>query len=173
MAVRFAHEGYGVLETNRVDRFNMESRCIADHADGFENGMIATVHKEKGTVDVADKGLKGLVLNSERIYDQFHAGLKNYHVENGTAMTVQFLKNGDIFTTNTFEYDTGSLANEDRIKSAVDTGLYGKVANGLISLVTAQDDECFVQAVKYTTVPDGQPALKFMVINANVLADAM
>ena len=89
MAVqRLAHVGFGVIERNRVNAENMESACELDATafpDGAENGRIVGVRKDQGKVVLSTDAaaVKGILNNSEKIYDQFHQGLNQYHVENG------------------------------------------------------------------------------------------
>lgn len=169
---RFKHLGYGVLETNRVDHSKMESQCIVAVEEGLENGMIATVDKRKGEVNTSDSGLKGLVFTSERIYNQFTPGLKYFHIENGEPVSILFLEDGNTFTTNTLCYDDSDFANEEAIKTHLSSSpVYATVENGVIK-VTKTATGAFGEVVKYTTMPDGQDGLKFIVTNESTLSAA-
>lgn len=125
MAVqRLAHVGFGVIERNRVNAENMESACELDATafpDGAENGRIVGVRKDQGKVVLSTDAaaVKGILNNSEKIYDQFHQGLNQYHVENGKMAAVLFLEQGNTFTTNTVCYDTSEFADDAAVKTAL------------------------------------------------------
>lgn len=175
--VRMTHDGFGMLETNRIDRSYNESQCALDKVafpNGAEVGTIVTVDKANGTLKVG-AGLKGILGNSERIYDQFHAGLKNYKVGAGEMGSVYFLRDGDTFTTNTVCYDDSEYASEQTnlipaLKAANTTPVYGKVdaTTGVIQLTATGTDAAFT-VVKLTTMPDGQAAVKFIVTDVTKL----
>lgn len=174
---RLSHDGYGMLERNRVFPTSMESQCELDSTDfpnGAEVGQIVAVDKANGKIKKTGD-LKGLLVNSERLYDQYHMGLKNYHVEPGAMATVLFLEDGNTFTTNTVGYDDGEYTAEDAnlipaLKAADSTPVYGDIdaTNATIKLTATKGTSPF-QVVKLTTMPDGQRAVKFITINANAL----
>lgn len=169
---RLEHEGYGILETNRVDRSKMESQCIVANSvtTGLENGMIVTVDKKKKEVNTSGTGLKGLVLTSERIYNQFTPGLKNFHIEKGEPVSILFLEDGNTFTTNTVCYDDSEFDNDEAIKTTLaSTPVYATVERGVIKVVKTATG-AFGEVVAYTTLPDGQSALKFIVTNDSALS---
>lgn len=166
---RLTHDGYGMLEANRMDRNNVEAQCAldtTDFPDGAEVGTIVAVDKAAGTVKI-EGNLRGILANSERIYDQFHAGLKNYKVEAGKMASVYFMRQGDTFTTNTVCYDTTEFATETALetalKAAATTPLYGipDEDTGVIQ-VTATSTAAPFTVVKLTTMPDGQKGVKFI-----------
>lgn len=79
----------------------IESQCVA--AEELENGMIVVVDKAKGEIKKATgsetKAVYGLNYTSERIYNQFTPGRKNFVVAEGEYPRVGILAKGDIFTT--------------------------------------------------------------------------
>ena len=176
---RLIHDGYGMLERNRVDPVNMESQCELDAKEfpnGAEVGTIVTVNKAAGKVQKYSKNEHkmpaGILANSERLYDQYHQGLKNYHVEGGKMASVLFLEKGHTFTTNTVCYEKGGDGYTDEaalvtaLKAAGETPVYAGVsADGIIQIwKTDEDTTRLFQVVKYTTMPDGQHAVKFIVV---------
>lgn len=169
---RLTHDGYGMLETNRVDRDNVEAQCALDTTafpNGAELGTIVAVDKANGLVKL-EGDLKGILANSERLYDQFHLGLKNYKVGRGEMASVYFLRKGDTFTTNTVCYDGetefsgGETAVIAALKQAGETPMYGDIDSdtGVIKVTKTQGEAPFT-VVKLTTMPDGQQAVKFIV----------
>lgn len=169
---RLKHDGFGMLETNRVDRDNNEAQCALDKTafpNGAELGTIVAVDKANGVVKL-EGDLKGILGNSERIYNQFHAGLKNYKVEAGEMASVYFLRKGDTFTTNTVcfdgtsEFSGGETDVIAALKKADTTPMYGDIdaETGVIKVTKTQGEAPFT-VVKLTTMPDGQQAVKFIV----------
>ena len=171
--VRLTHDGYGMLETNRIDRSYNEAQCSLDTTafpNGAENGTIVAVDKPAGTVKITG-ALKGILGNSELIYDQFHAGLKNYKVEAGKMASVYFLRDGDTFTTNTVCYEADTFTDDAGLATAIKNGgCYGKpdATTGVIQIVAESTGAPFT-VVKMTTMPDGQKAVKFIVTDISAL----
>ena len=168
--VKWARDGYGMLERNRVQTHNIEAQCELDAADfpnGAEVGSIVAVDKVAGKIKV-DGPIYGLLANAERLADPAHMGLKNYHVKGGDMGVVIFLEKGNTFTTNTLCYDNAVFANEAAVKAdfEADEAIYGIQGDyGQIKLVKdAGDAELVLRAVKFTTMPDGQAAIKFIVV---------
>ena len=174
---RLTHDGYGMFERNRVFPTSMEAQCKLDKTDfpnGAEVGQIVAVDKAKGVIKKTGD-LKGILVNSERLYDQYHLGLKNYHVEPEGMASVLFLEDGNTFTTNTVGYDDDEYTDEDSnlitaLKAAAETPVYGDIDadNATIKLTATKGTSPFT-VVKLTTMPDGQRAVKFIVTNANAL----
>jgi hypothetical protein len=100
-------DGKGQIELNRCSFLhdgNIEAQCVAVGA--IENGFIVAVDKSAKTVkavakdaEVDPKAVYGVNYTSEKIYDQFNPGRKNFFVEDGDCPRVGILKAGDIFTT--------------------------------------------------------------------------
>lgn len=171
--VKWARDGYGMLERNRVQTHNIEAQCELDatvFANGAEVGSIVAVDKAAGKIKL-EGPIYGLLANAERLPDPLHAGLKNYHVKGGDMGVVIFLEVGNTFTTNTLCYDSTDFADKDAVKTALAAGtaVYGvqDATSGQIQLVdTIGEGVTFVlQAVKFTTMPDGQDAIKFIVVS--------
>ena len=173
---RFTHDVYGMVETNRVDRDNIEAQCALDATDfpsGAEIGTIVAVNKTAGKLKLAGD-LKGILLNSERIYDQFHPGLKNYRLEKGDMGSVYFLAKGNTLTTNTLCYDTVEYANQTALETALaaigTTPMYAipDATSGVLKLTATKTNAPFT-VVKLTTMPDGQKGVKLILTDVAAL----
>lgn len=180
--VKWTRDGYGMLERNRVQTHNIEAQCELDatvFANGAEVGSIVAVNKVTGKIGLSG-GILGLLANAERLYDPAHMGLKNYHVEAGEMGVVIFLEKGNTFTTNTLCFDSTAYTDIAAVKAALAAGtaVYGiqEANSGQIQLVPAAglngsdgkplDIALILRAVKSTTMPDGQAAIKFIVEKA-------
>ena len=163
---RLAHIGYGVIERNRVNAENMESACELDATafpNGAENGRIVGIRKDTGKVVLATDpaAVKGVLNNSEKIYDQFHQGLNQYHVEAGKMAAVLFVEQGNTFTTNTICYDESEFTNDAAVKAAIkgkETAVYAVPSTavgfeGILQLTKTADSAPFV-VVDYKVMPD-------------------
>ena len=168
-------KGYGQLELNQV-AFRRDGRVEAqlpfsgDEGDTCENGMILAVDKANGKVEYAggtiEGKLFGIVYTSEELYETGE-GLKDFalKIEGGVVTgpngynvypRIGYLAKGDRFTTNLI----------DETAKAAAVGVYGGVgAKGVIALSeTAPTAGPVLQIVEMTTMPDGQAAVKFVVI---------
>lgn len=164
---RLSHIGYGVIERNRVNAENMESACELDATafpNGAEVGRVVGVRKDLGTVVLSTDPLavKGILNNSEKIYDQFHQGLNQYHVEAGKMAAVLFVEQGNTFTTNTICYDTDEFANDAAVKAAFKAQKTAPLYcipstavgfEGILQLTKKSTGATF-QAVDYKVMPD-------------------
>lgn len=164
---RLAHIGYGVIERNRVNAENMESACELDATkfpDGAEVGRIVGVRKDLGKVVLATDPLavKGVLNNSEKIYDQFHQGLNQYKVKGGKMAAVLLVEQGNTFTTNTICYDTEEFTNDEVVKEAfkdlattplacIPSTVVG--SEGILQLTKKTEGAPFT-AVEYKVMPD-------------------
>lgn len=103
---------YSQVELNRCAFLHdgaIESQCVFNPADDdevqiLENGMIVVIDKANGEIKIAtgeEEGsvVYGLNYTSERIYNQFTPGRKNFYVAKGEYPRVGILAKGDIFTT--------------------------------------------------------------------------
>lgn len=168
---QFDRNKYGVLERNRITPVSMESQCAIDETsfpDGAEVGSLVSVDKVNGLVKKTG-GLIGLLVNSERLYYPTESGLCNYIVKPGEMASVLFLTKGEEFTTNTICYDDSEFTNMETIETAMVTAtlagtpIYGIAGEGPIKL-TKTPTGAQVQAVALTDLPDGQEAIKFIVL---------
>ena len=172
-------KGYGQVELTQV-AFRRDGRIEAqlpfagEVGATCENGMILAVDKAKGKVEYAGSSvagkLYGIVYTSEELYSNRHSGLKDFALkvtEDGVVgpgnynvyPRIGYLAKGDRFITNAIE---GAAAG-----ASVEVGNFGGVgASGYIAITTAAPTAGPVlQVAEITTMPDGQDAVKFIVID--------
>ena len=180
---RFYQNGYGQFEPQNC-AFMRDGRIEAQCKTGsafttnlpLENGMLVAVDKVKGEVDLADTTEVrpiGIVYTAEKNYDRFNPGLKNFKNDgaDGFYPRVGYLSIGDKFTTNCLAADTTVYATESALTSALaavpTTPMYGTYTTtlGAIALTTVKPTAGPVLSViKKTTMPDGNPAVQFIVV---------
>lgn len=174
-------KGYGQVELTQVafrrdGRIESQLPFAGEAGATCENGMILAVDKAGGKVEYAGTTiagkLYGIVYTSEELYDTRTPGLKNFTLkvdEDGTVVgpegynvypRVGFIAKGDRFITNAIE---GAGTTDG---ATVEVGNYGGVgASGYIAITTAAATVGPVlQVAEITTMPDGQDAVKFIVI---------
>jgi hypothetical protein len=162
---------YGKLELNfAAFRRNgaIEAQCkIADGIDYIENGMLLAVDRKAHTVGYPTGTGDVIALNytTEHMYDERANALKNFKLEKNTFLPrLGYIGVADKFTTNTVCYDSAEITD---IAAALKAGkVYGKPCTtegykGYIEL-TKTAEGAVVEAIEYTTMPDGQPAVKFV-----------
>lgn len=169
MAKRLTIDGYGQLELNNV-AFRRDGRIEAqlplDEVDFAtkvaENGMLLTVDRAKGCIRFYEEGDKTVALNytTEHMYDERTPGLKNFALKRGGFYPrLGYLAIGDKFTTNCVTLADG--VTEDAM-----VGKYGVPSgDGTILLQANAGEDLCLQAIEKTTMPDGQVAVKFIVIS--------
>lgn len=188
---RFGIDGYGQLELNQVafpTTGTIEAQCkldttdfkkkLADAGTICEVGMLLAVDKANNVIKLptANETLPiGLNYTTEYVYDSYKKGLKHFALVEEAAggdylPRIGYLTTGDKFTTNCLAYDTTDYADEDALETALEalgtTAVYGGICtNGAIRLMkTIPTAGPVLKAVKFYTMPDGQPAVKFQVI---------
>ena len=163
---------YGQLELNfAAFRRNgaIEAQCkIAEGIDYIENGMLLAVDRKTRTVGYPT-GAEGEVIalnyTTEHMYDERAKALKHFKLEKNSFLPrLGYIGVADKFTTNTVCYDTAVIAD---IAAALKAGkVYGKpcTAEGYKGYIELTNDAegAVVEAIEYTTMPDGQPAVKFV-----------
>lgn len=182
MAKRLTIDGYGQLELNNV-AFRRDGRIEAqlpldevDFATAVaENGMLLTVDRAKGCIRFYEEGDKTVALNytTEHMYDDRKPGLKNFALKRGEFYPrLGYLSVGDKFTTNCISFEDAAEGKdaEEEGKALVDnyatTPLYGvPSADGTILLTDTAGEGVCLQVIEKTTMPDGQYAVKFIVIS--------
>lgn len=177
MAERLTIDGYGQLELNNV-AFRRDGRIEAqlpldteDFATAVaENGMLLTVDRAKGCVRFYQDGDKTVALNysTEHMYDDRKPGLKNFCLRRGEFYPrLGYLAVGDKFTTNCVSFENSEDEGKGLLEALAETPVYGKPsADGTILLVAEKpEDGVVLQAIEETTMPDGQYAVKFIVIS--------
>ena len=163
---------YGQLELNfAAFRRNgaIEAQCrIADGIEFIENGMLLAVDRKTRTVGYptgAEGEIIALNYTTEHMYDERANALKNFKLERDTFLPrLGYIGVADKFTTNTVCYDSAVITD---VAAAIKAEkVYGKPCTtagykGYIEL-TKTAEGAVVEAIEYTTMPDGQPAVKFV-----------
>lgn len=158
---------YAALEVNRLQsRTTGQMIAQAPFKAGFtctgvdgasqnfaENGMLLTYDPATHTIVGDGKGsVIGLVHNSEIYYRDDARALSDYFIPADSYARLYILTLGDTFTTN---------AVAGGVEGAAVGATYG---TGKGYLEASETGICKV--VEKTTLPDGTPAIKFMVVNA-------
>ena len=186
---RFTIDGYGQIELNqcafRRDG-RIEAQCAlydkefaknqAEYVGGkiyAENGMILAVDNINRVVRLPGAEAADLPLainySTEHLYDERHQGLKDFYLPAGTFYPrLGYLSRGDKFTTNCLCYESTEFTDDEALIQALEkikeTKIYGKhSALGAIQL-TKNKVDAEMLVVKYYTMPDGQPGVKFQVL---------
>ena len=154
--------GYGQVELNKVAfrrTGRIEAQCALDINEA-ENGMILGINPVTHKVTLpTTTGLVALNYTAEHMYDAKDRGLKDFVLKKGEFYPrLGYLEKGDVFTTNTVVYDNAS-------GYAPKAGDYGHIdtTTGYIR-ANATSTNALLQIVEITTMPDGAPAIKFVVI---------
>lgn len=182
-------DGYGQLELNQVafrrdGRIEAQCALAAGAGQDFastpaENGMLLAVDNsarlvEKATPTNAATMPVGLHYSTEHMYDERALGLKHFKLDAGSFLPrIGYLSVGDRFTTNLVAYDASddSGGYDGELMAKLDlatTPAYGEIsasAPGVIYVTpTAPASGLALRVVEKTTMPDGQAALKFVVL---------
>ena len=181
---RLVIDGFGQVELNQVSfrrDGRVEAQCALDATDfasvPAENGMLLAVDRVNRTVKFPTDDSMPIALNytTEHMYDERANALKDFKLERGTFLPrLGFLSVGELFTTNCICMDENAFADEDALAAATTatalatTPLYGGIsAMGAIKVsATKPTVGPVLLAVEQTTMPDGQFALKFQVLEA-------
>ena len=186
MAVkRFVIDGFGQLELNQVAfprDGRIEAQCALDATDfatvPAENGMLLAVDRVNRAVKFptsANAAAMPIALNysTEHMYDERANSLKDFKLERGTFLPrLGFLSVGELFTSNTICYNDSEFADDDAVVTAAEgiatTAMYGGISDNGAILVSATAPQAgpVLKVVEKTTMPDGQFALKFQVLEA-------
>lgn len=180
---RMTIDGYGQIELNncafRRDG-RIEAQCAPDTADFstamVENGMLLAVDNvaRKVALPTDDSLPIALTYSAEHMYDERKPGLKNFALKGQDDFypRLGYLAVGDKYTTNCISYDSAvdtAWANESAFISALesyaDTALYAGIAEDGSHKISATAPTVGpkLRVVEYTTMPDGQPAVKLQV----------
>jgi len=192
-AARFPVEQYASLELNQV-AFPKTGMVVSQTPLGAaftenapcENGMWVVADKAAGVIAapaaVTDKPI-GIVYTAEKEYDYAHVGLKTFGRKiAGDYPRVGILGIGDTVTTNCLQYDdsefkavttgdnqkTSDEALFDALKAIDTTPLYVvPVAGSAIPKITATkpNSGIYAKVVKFYTVPNGEPGVKYQIIS--------
>ena len=192
---RLVIDGFGQIELNQVSfrrDGRVEAQCALDATDfasvPAENGMLLAVDRVNRTVKfptAANAAKMPIALNytTEHMYDERANALKDFKLERGTFLPrLGFLSVGELFTTNCIGYDDGEWTDtgsgttaktaDENFKascaSIATTPLYGGISDTGAIKVSATKPSAgpVLLVVEKTTMPDGQFALKFQVLDA-------
>jgi hypothetical protein len=189
MALKLIEKGYGQLELNLVS-FPRTGNIVAQYRAGenflkdnspLENGMLLKVDGKKRCVDKAAPAagdIYALNYSTEHMYDERKYALKDFCLNptDDFYPRLGYLSVGDKFTTNCVCVESGDWASlktdfegtkEQEYKDAKE--IYGGAcADGYIKLTvsTIPEDGPALRVIEFTTMPDGQNAVKFEVIRA-------
>lgn len=178
-------DGFGQIELNQVAfrrDGRVEAQCALDPTDFAEdyaeNGMILVVDKKNKTIrlpkaaDLEEGSFAAFAVNysSEHLYDERALGLKNFRLGlDDFYPRVGYPAVGDRWTTNAVYYDETTYADLDAVKEALNGGALYAIPStqGYVEITDDPGDSSLVlEAVEWTTMPDGQPAIKFLVVKA-------
>lgn len=173
-------KGYGQLELNNVAfrrDGRIEAQCALDAVDfeniPAENGMLLAVDNVKRIVKMPKNAKLPIALNytAEHMYDERTPGLRNFKLERGSFLPrLGYLAEGDKFTTNCLCYDNSEFTNMEAFIAGLEKigteEVYGTQSEiGYIKVSATEPTEGVkLRAIKKTTMPDGQLAVKFQVL---------
>lgn len=175
-------EANGVLEKNAVvypRTGNIMAMYPLDKTvEKAENGMLLGVNYAKGVIEYPSASADAIMIldTAEKEYDKNVVGLNQHYItpDYGYMPRLGKLEVNDRFTTSTVAYDSAVFADEAAMEAAIEAGLvYGKACEvagfkGMIELTkTAPTGKVVLKAVKLTTLPNGDAAVKFAVIKAD------
>lgn len=171
--------GYGQLELNQV-AFRRDGRIeaqtpLADGIEYVENGMLLVVNPFDHVVQMPYSGRAresvaysvgtiALHYSAEHMYDNRANALKDFVLEaNSFLPRLGYLSIGDKYTTNTVCHE---YATDDELFEAIRNGemLYAHPHESGYQYVSAETDGAIAAAIRVTTMPDGQNAIMFQVI---------
>ena len=183
--VAFPKTGMVVSQTPLGEEFTLNAPC--------ENGMWVVADKAAGVIAspaaATDKPI-GIVYTTEKEYDIFHYGLQTFGRKiAGDYPRIGILGIGDTVTTNCLQYDdtefkavttgdnqkTAEEALIDALKAIETTPIYvvpGVAADGTSTskavpalTKTKPNSGIYAKVVKFYTVPNGEPGVKYQIIS--------
>lgn len=191
---RFTITNYGVIELNHVSWpetarvFGQLPLLSTDFAGAnpamvAENGMWLVYDYAAGVVRLPDDTTEsvGVLYMGEKEYNRFEVGLNQYYLDSATGFLPRLGMPmvGDLYTTNTFCFDSGSGQGQFVANSNLVTALGGDLvsaplylvpstigapritdATGLAAAISNPGVGTYAKVVKYYTLPNGDPAIK-------------
>lgn len=193
MALKLIEQGYGQLELNLVS-FPRTGNIVAQYRAGktfteakgeakyLENGMLLAVDGKNRCVEKAAPApgmIYALNYSTEHMYDERTYRLADFKLNptDDFYPRLGYLSIGDKFTTNCVCYETAKKVGEawtELKETFVENEIIGvPSAEGYIELkVVSEEDSTMPEAgsvlrvIEFTTMPDGQNAVKFEVVRA-------
>ena len=141
--------------------FSEENLCF--------NGMWVDANKANGEVRPAAEvtAMYGIVYTAEKEPHQLVHGMKHFAQKEGDYPRVGIMQRGDTFTSNCF--DMGEYESADAIKEALEAGeamfiipVAGSAMPALAKAAPANG--LYGQVIKYYTMPNGEPAIKYNIV---------
>lgn len=164
--VEFPRQGMVVSQTPLGDEFTAENPC--------ENGSWVCVDKSKGVIASVEAVTEpmGIVYTSEKEYDMFYYGLKNFGRKvAGDYPRVGIFSVGDTVTTNCLQYDDSEYTDEAALfaalKAYATTPVYVvPVVGSPIPKLTATEPAkgTYAKVCKFYTVPNGERGVKYQIV---------
>ena len=160
---RYLAQGNVVSQTPLAAEFTEENPC--------ENGMWVCANKANGEIRTlkGEGEMVGIVYTTEKEWGRYEYGLNLHHDVAGDYPRVGIIDLGDTFTSNCF--DMGDFDNVEAVETAMKTldktPLYvvPVVGNGRPKLTAATPvSGAYAQVIKYTTMPNGEKAIKYQVV---------
>lgn len=173
-------EANGVLEKNNVEYPRtgniMAMYPLDETVVKAENGMLLGVDYANQVITYPSSNADAIMIldTAEKEYDINVAGLNQHYITptHGYMPRLGKLVVNDRFTTSTVAYDTSVFADEDAIDAAIEDGVYGKPCEvagfkGMIEITKVKPStKVVLKAVKFTTIPNGDAAIQFAVVEA-------
>ena len=171
-------ETNGVLEKNNVTYPRtgniMAMYPLDESVTKAENGMLLGVDYAAGkiTYPAASSAAIMILDSAEKEYGVEDTGLNKHYIapDHGFMPRLGKLVVNDRFTTSTVAYDTATYADIDAIAAAIESDVYGVPCTtagykGCIELTSTKPttQKVGLQAIAVTTLPNGEPAIKFAV----------
>lgn len=180
---RFPCEKYASLELNQVS-FSKTGMVVSQtpldktafpESAPCENGMWVVADKSTGTLKpctaVGDKPF-GIVYTTEKEYDDYNIGLKNFAHRVGAYPRVGIFSLGDTVTTNCLQYNDTTYATEAALFAALEayatTPVYvAPVAGSAVPQLTASKPASgtYGKVTKFYTMPNGERGVKYEIVN--------
>lgn len=182
---RFPLEKYASLELNQV-AFPKTGMVVSQTPLGSaftavapcENGMWVVADKSAGVIKapaaVTDKPI-GIVYTAEKEYDNSQFGLKNHCNVAGEYPRVGILGLGDTVTTNCFQYNESTYATMTALETALNAvdathpmyvyAIANSPVPAIATSLPASYNGIYGKVVKYYTVPNGEKAIKYEIVN--------
>ena len=176
---RLPIDGYGQLELNNV-AFRRDGRVEAqlplDSTDfasiPAENGMLLEVDRVGKTIKLpsATSNLVALHYSAEHMYEEGKTGLKNFKLELGEFLPrLGYLAVGDKFTSNCIDWTGTEETLVTALGTLATTPLYGGISEATGAILVSDTEPAtgpVLLVLGKATMPDGQLAIKFQVVEA-------
>ena len=172
--VAFPKTGMVVSQTPLGPKFVKSG--VANCYGVCENGMWVVADKAAGIIDApaaATDSPIGIVYTTEKEYDREHYGLQRFGRKiAGDYPRVGIFGLGDTVTTNCLQYDETTYATFAALETALNaigtTPMYVvPVAGSPVPQLTTTKPQSgtYAKVVKFYTVPNGEPGVKYQIIS--------